>query len=57
MCSNIPSLEDVQGELLQKKATETTEEVIPIVSVVTVCFNPLKAGRRELFAQNLDSGI
>ena len=55
MFSNIPSLEDIQGDLLQKKATETTEEVIPIVSVVTVCFNPLKAGRRELFAQNLDS--
>ena len=55
MCSNIPSLEDVQGELLQKNATATPEEVTPIVSVVTVCFNPLKAGRRELFAQNLDS--
>ncbi len=25
------------------------------VSVVTVCFNPLKAGRREVFRKNLDS--
>ena len=55
MSSNIPSLEELQGDLLQKKASEKAIETIPIVTVVTVCFNPLKAGRQELFAQNLDS--
>ena len=55
MSSNIPSLEEFKGDLLQKKASEKAIETVPIVTVVTVCFNPLKAGRQELFAQNLDS--
>jgi len=55
MSSNIPSLEDFKGDLLQKNASEKAIETVPIVTVVTVCFNPLKAGRQELFAQNLDS--
>ena len=55
MSSSIPSLEDFKGDLLQKKASEKAIETVPIVTVVTVCFNPLKAGRQELFAQNLDS--
>ena len=55
MSSNIPSLEELQGDLLQKKASEKAIETIPIVTVVTVCFNPLKVGRQELFVQNLDS--
>ena len=55
MSSNIPSLEEFKGDLLQKNASEKAIETVPIVTVVTVCFNPLKAGRQELFAQNLDS--
>ena len=55
MSSNLPSLEALQGKLVQKPATDGTTCEEPIVSVVTVCFNPLKDGRKELFVKNLDS--
>lgn len=55
MSSNIPSPEAFQCNLLHKPASETTMRPEPVVTVVTVCFNPLKAGRQNLFAQNLDS--
>ena len=55
MFSNVPSPETYQDELALKPASETSERTAPVVTVVTVCFNPLKAGRQKLFAQNLDS--
>ena len=55
MCSNIPSLEALQGDLVQKPAADGTVCAEPMVSVVTVCFNPLKDGREELFVKNLES--
>ena len=55
MSSNIPSLEAFQSDIFHKEASETVIHTVPIVTVVTVCFNPLRAGRQKLFAQNLDS--
>ena len=55
MSSNIPSPEAFRGELLDKPASAGTSGKMPDVTVVTVCFNPLKEGRRELLAMNLDS--
>lgn len=55
MFSDIPSLEKFQGEVILKQASSTANQSIPDVTVVTVCFNPLKDGRRELFRKNLDS--
>ena len=53
--SNIPSEEELQNEVILKPARDGEEETTPVVTVVTVCFNPLKAGREELFTKNLDS--
>ena len=55
MSSNIPSLETLQDNLFLKPATDGSNDAEPIVSVVTVCFNPLKDGREELFLKNLES--
>lgn len=55
MFSDIPSPEKFQGEVILKQASSTANQSIPDVTVVTVCFNPLKEGRRELFRKNLDS--
>ena len=54
MSSNRLSIETLQGDLILKPAVEGTASD-PVVSVVTVCFNPLKDGREELFVKNLDS--
>ena len=56
MPSNIPSLETLQGETALKPATGSAPACAePMVSVVTVCLNPLREGRKELFQKNLDS--
>lgn len=66
----IPSIEELAGEVINitrevgqrhtcnsptthVKFANYTREVD--VSVVTVCFNPLEAGRKEVFQKNLDS--
>lgn len=53
MFSEILSAEAFQNEVLLKPGKHS--QANPDVTVVTVCFNPLKDGRRELFARNLDS--
>ena len=53
MSSNIPSPDACQGELIEKLLPGNT--LLPEVTVVTVCFNPLKDGRMELFTKSLDS--
>ncbi|MBO5591463.1 MAG: glycosyltransferase [Prevotella sp.] len=57
MYSNLPTPETYQDSIIQKPAHRPAIEpaATPIVTVVTVCFNPLKAGRQTLFAKNLDS--
>lgn len=55
MLSNIPSQEELQGDLVIKPALLANSQKIPDVTVVTVCYNPHKAGRKSLFANNLDS--
>lgn len=55
MLSNIPSQEELQGDLVIKPAQSNANQTVPHVTVVTVCFNILKAGRRELLTKNLDS--
>lgn len=57
----IPSIEEFAGQVIVKEASGKAEPVpgdiegCVEVTVVTVCFNPLKAGRREVFLKNLDS--
>ena len=68
--SRIPSIEEFAGLLIVKEASRNRENEVPSqtsavtlpndcsdveVSVVTVCFNPLEAGRKEVFQKNLDS--
>lgn len=55
MHSYIPSIEEFQGDLIIKPVSGEIMQTTPDVTVVTVCFNPLKAGRQDLFAENLDS--
>ena len=55
MFSNIPSSEALQSALIVKPASSGTPCTEPMVSVVTVCLNPLKDGRKELLVKNLDS--
>lgn len=55
MSSNVPSLEELQDKIVRKPPIDGTTCAEPLVSVVTVCFNPLKDGRKELFIKNLDS--
>ena len=66
----IPSIEELP-EVVENTACRVAPHSVPCcptqhavlpdaaqgidVSVVTVCFNPLKAGRREVFLKNLDS--
>lgn len=56
MFSELPSPEAFQDEVLLKpgKKSQVSPDVTE-VTVVTVCFNPLKDGRKELFMKNLDS--
>lgn len=53
MSSNIPLPDACQGLLIEKLLPSGTQ--MPEVTVVTVCFNPLKEGRRALLEKNLDS--
>lgn len=55
MYTYIPSIEELQGDLITKPASQNVTGATPDVTVVTACFNPLKEGRRELLAKNLDS--
>ena len=55
MFSEIPSPEEFQEKVMLKQASGSANQFIPDVTVVTVCFNPLKDGRKELFRKNLDS--
>jgi len=55
MFSNIPSYEALKGDVILKSVSGDTGCTEPMVSVVTVCFNPLKDGREELFVKNLES--
>ena len=55
MSSNIPFVEELQNSIVLKPANDGTEQIEPLVSVVTACFNPLKDGRKELFLKNLNS--
>ena len=54
MRSFIPTASEFQDSLILKPATDCSSAT-PDVTVVTVCFNPLKAGRQELFTKNLES--
>ena len=54
MHSFIPTAPEFQDSLILKPATDCSSAT-PDVTVVTVCFNPLKAGRQELFTKNLES--
>ena len=53
MSSNIPSAQTLQDKVLLKPGKMS--QAFPDVTVVTVCFNPLKSGREELFSKNLHS--
>lgn len=53
MSSNIPSAQTLQDKVLLKPGKMS--QASPAVTVVTVCFNPLKSGREELFSKNLHS--
>ena len=55
MRSHIPSVKEFLGDLIIKPALGSVTQKTPEITVVTVCFNPLKAGRQELLAKNLDS--
>ena len=55
MLSYIPSREELQGDLIVKPAPSEGSQTVPDVTVVTVCFNPLRAGRQKLFAKNIHS--
>ena len=55
MSSNIPSPQMFQGDVLFKPASGAVTRTSPLVTVVTVCFNPIKEGRQRLFVMNLDS--
>ena len=55
MFSNIPSIEALQSALILKPASGGSSGTEPMVSVVTVCLNPLKDGRKDLLVKNLDS--
>ena len=53
MSSNIPFPDSYRGDLIKKVVPNIeSTRMTPDVTVVTVCFNPLK---EELFAKNLDS--
>ena len=55
MFSNIPLPDSWINSLIQKPAAGHTSCTEPIVSVVTVCLNPIRDGRKDLFIKNLDS--
>lgn len=52
--SYIPSINDFIGHVIVKETACQKADNID-VTVVTVCFNPLKDGRRDVFQKNLDS--
>jgi len=53
--SNIPSPQEFLGDVLFKPASGAVTGTAPLVTVVTVCFNPIKEGRQRLLVMNLDS--
>ncbi len=55
MCSDIPSPEVFRKEVILKEASDRAIQADPVVTVVTVCFNPLREGRETLFLKNLES--
>ncbi|MBO7137964.1 MAG: glycosyltransferase [Bacteroidaceae bacterium] len=55
MFSNISSIEALKNDTILKSASGNAACAEPMVSVVTVCFNPLKDGREELLVKNLES--
>ncbi len=55
MCSDIPSSEVFRKEVILKEASDRATQADPVVTVVTVCFNPLREGREALFLKNLES--
>ena len=55
MCSDIPSSEVFRKEVILKEASDKATQADPVVTVVTVCFNPLREGREALFLKNLES--
>lgn len=55
MCSDIPSPEVFRKEVILKEASDKATQADPVVTVVTVCFNPLREGREALFLKNLES--
>ena len=55
MCSDIPSPEAFREEVILKEASGRATQADPVVTVVTVCFNPLREGREALFLKNLES--
>ena len=54
-CNTLPKLSDLEEAVEIKKPTkyEYVEDVD--ISVITVCYNPLNDGRKEMFLQCLDS--
>lgn len=55
MCSDIPSPEVFRKVVILKEASDKATQADPVVTVVTVCFNPLREGREALFLKNLES--
>lgn len=54
----IPSSDELAARVYHMRASQPIDNTLTDdidVSVVTVCFNPLKAGRRELFYKNMQS--
>lgn len=49
--SRIPSIIEIKDKVICKEVCRET----PDISVVTVCYNPIKAGRIDLFRKSLDS--
>lgn len=55
MLSDIPSADFFREDIILKPASCPTRYNVPDVTVVTVCYNPLKDGRKDAFIKNLDS--
>ena len=55
MLSDISPADFSPQNIIFKPASSSAGYVVPVVTVVTVCFNPLKEGREKTFIKNLDS--
>lgn len=53
MSCRLPAVEPILSDLIVRPAGAEIAE--PTVSVVTVCLNPIRDGRQQLLARNLDS--